>query len=134
MKTYFFRNRYFLMTTVMALFCTSCVKDLLNQVPTGELDSGEFWKTEADALIALNGAYNEARKAFGRDYYWDGQGEFQRTGNVSFTDPGNTTSFRYAEPTGFRPANSGSQFDRYYMLLYGLVNRANYVIGNIATN
>src|SRR5690606_30420685 len=51
-----------------------------------------------------------------------------------FTDPGNDVSFRYAEASGFRPANSGSQFDKYYRLLYGLVNRANYVIENIETN
>ena len=119
---------------VFIFFCTSCVKDLLDQIPTGELASSEFWKTEEDAMVALNGAYNEARKAFGRDYYWDGQGEFQRTGNVSFTDPGNAVSYRYAAATGFRPANSGDDFDNYYKLLYGLVNRSNYVIENIEKN
>lgn len=134
MKTHFLKNGYFGVMAAMVLLCTSCVKDLLNQIPTGEMASSEFWKTEADALIALNGAYNEARRAFGRDYYWDGQGEFQRTGNVSFTEAGNATSIRYAAPAGFRPANAGSQFDNYYKLLFGLVNRANYVIGNIETN
>src|SRR5690606_36926437 len=36
--------------------------------------------------------------------------------------------------TGFRPANSGDDFDNYYKLLYGLVNRSNYVIENIEKN
>ncbi len=111
------------------MLMSSCVKDLLDQIPTGELAASEFWKTEADATVALNGAYNQARFVFGRDYYWDGQGEFQRTGNVSFAAP-----YRYAAAAGFRPVNAGSQFDDYYKMLYGLVNRANYVIQNVEQN
>lgn len=115
----------------LTLSMSSCVKDLLDQVPTGEMASSEFWKTEADAMTALNGAYNEARKAFAYDYYWDGHGEFQRTVGVSF---GTAGAVAYASAGAFRPAGGGGSFDTYYRTLYALVNRANYVIDNVLEN
>jgi len=93
--------------------------------------SSEFWKTEADAMTALNGAYNEARKVFAYDYYWDGHGEFQRTVGVSF---GTAGAVSYATGGAFRPAGGGGSFDTYYRTLYSLVNRANYVIDNVNQN
>jgi len=131
MKTPTIKIFFYTILAVVMTLASSCVKDLLEQIPSGELAASEFWKTEADATVALNGAYNEARKVFGRDYYFDGQGEFQRTGNVSF---GSAASVRYAAAAGFRPVNSGSQFDNYYKAIYGLVNRANYVIENVEKN
>lgn len=124
--------KIFLFTCLLGtLMLSSCVKDLLERVPTGEMASSEFWKTEADAQTALYGVYNEARKAFGYDYYWDGQGEFQRTVSVSF---GTAGAVSYAPSSGFRPVGAGDNFDRYYSLLYAVVNRANYVIDNVLLN
>ena len=46
----------FFLFTVVLILPTSCTKDLLDQKPTGELASENFWKTDADATIALMSA------------------------------------------------------------------------------
>ncbi|HMC99823.1 MAG TPA: hypothetical protein VKH37_06715, partial [Ferruginibacter sp.] len=65
----------------------ACRKNLLEQTPTTELPTAQFWKTEADATTALLGAYAAVRPCFDRDYYFDGQGEYfrQRSGTASTT-------------------------------------------------
>lgn len=103
----------------------SCRKNLLNQLPTTELAVSEFWKTEADARIALMGAYNAARANFDRDYYFDGQGEFVRTRGNS------TTSGNPYNGGNYNPSGYGAAFDNYFMGLYGVVNRCNYVVQNV---
>src|SRR5687768_2387163 len=61
----------------------ACRKGILDQDPTTELASAQFWKTEADATYALMGAYASIRPCFDRDYYFDGQGEYVRTRNAN---------------------------------------------------
>lgn len=60
------------------ILLSSCKDDLLNQVPAGELASVLYWKTEADAEYALNGAYSATRRVFSRDYMFDGLGDYLR--------------------------------------------------------
>ena len=50
------------------LMFSSCVDNLLNQTPGGELASSLYWKTESDAEYAVNGVYSQARAMFNRDY------------------------------------------------------------------
>ena len=52
---------------------SSCVDNLLNQTPAGELSSSLYWKTESDAEYAINGVYSQARAMFNRDYVFDGK-------------------------------------------------------------
>ena len=66
-------------------FSNACTKNLLDQAPTSELGSDQFWKTEADATTALMGLYSTVRPLFDRDYYFDGQSEY-------FISRGNATS------------------------------------------
>ncbi|UYQ91257.1 RagB/SusD family nutrient uptake outer membrane protein [Chitinophaga horti] len=120
--------------TALATFTAGCRKDLLNQKPTGELDAGAFWKTENDAVIALQGAYADIRPVFDRDYYFDGMGDFVRvrgtsalSGNLQKGDAYHNGNYA---PGGGNPQSGGS-FDKMYRYLYGGVNRANYVIDNV---
>lgn len=118
----------------MAFFATSCVKDLLNQVPTTDVAKDAFWKTEADATIALMGAYADIRPVFDRDYYFDGQGEYVRTrGNAAVVDNLQKGDAYHTSSSGtaYSPSGYGSYFDKMYRYLYGGVTRTNYVIENV---
>lgn len=112
-----------------AIFILTGCSDLLYKHSTTELDAEVFWKTVEDAEYALNGVYASARNVFGRDYYWDGHGDYLRakTGSMAMT-------------SGYGSGYAGCRFDQirrtdsarnYFRYLYGLVHRANYVIRNV---
>jgi hypothetical protein len=116
------------------IFQTSCKKNLLDQPPTTELSPGVFWKTEADATAGLMGLYASARPCWDRDYYLDGHAEYVRARGVSSTAGNLRLGDAYqSSNTGgmFGPTNYGALFDNMYKYLYGVVNRANYVIFNV---
>src|SRR5674476_901047 len=115
---------------VLTLIISSCTKDLLDRVPTGEMSSTEFWKTESDATVALMGAYSAVRPLFDRDYYMDGHGEYMRTRGTSTTS-GNLRLGDAYNGGNYNPNGYGSSFDKMYRYLYGGVNRCNYVIENV---
>ena len=119
----------FLLLTAMMLQ-TSCTKDLLDQTPTGLLDSQVFWKTEADATIALMSAYAAARGVFARDYYFEGHGEYTRVRGTSATSGSLLRGDAY-QGANYDPSGYGASFDKYFRYLYGAINRANYVIENV---
>jgi hypothetical protein len=113
---------------------TSCKKNLLDQPPTTELSPDVFWKTEADATAGLMGLYASARPCWDRDYYLDGHAEYVRARGVSSTADNLRLGDAYrSSNTGgmFGPTNYGGLFDNMYKYLYGVVNRANYVIFNV---
>jgi hypothetical protein len=116
---------------VMLLMQTACRKDLLNQEPTTELAANAFWKTEADALYALNGLYSAVRPCFDRDYYMDGHGEYVRARGTSGT-AGNLRLGDAYQGAALDPSGYANQtWDKMYRYLFGAVNRANYVIENV---
>ena len=114
----------------LMLLQSSCKKDLLEQAPTTELGAPAFWKTEADATFALNGAYAAVRPVFDRDYYFDGHGEYVRTRGTSATS-GNLRLGDAYQGGNYDPSGYGANFDKYYRYLYGGVHRTNYVIENV---
>ncbi|MGX5858701.1 RagB/SusD family nutrient uptake outer membrane protein [Dyadobacter jiangsuensis] len=118
------------MLTGVLLTASSCVKDLLEQDPTTELGASAFWKTEDDALFALNGAYSSVRPLFDRDYYLDGHGEYVRTRGTSATNENLRLGDAYHNGD-YNPTGYGDNFDKMYRYLYGGVNRTNYVIANV---
>lgn len=134
MKKLQFKSGFFILSllTVIVVLQSSCKKDLLDQTPTTELAADQFWKTEADATIALMSAYAATRAAFDRDYYLDGHGEYTRVRGTSSTSGvllrGDAYQGANYDPTGY-----GGSFDKYFRYLYGAVNRCNYVIENITT-
>ncbi|KAA0988734.1 RagB/SusD family nutrient uptake outer membrane protein [Dyadobacter aurulentus] len=109
---------------------SSCVEDLLQQDPTTELAANAFWKTEDDAIFALNGAYASVRPLFDRDYYLDGHGEYVRTRGTSATNENLRLGDAYHNGD-YNPTGYGDNFDKMYRYLYGGVNRTNYVIRNV---
>ena len=113
-------------------FQSSCKKNLLDQVPTTELPAEAFWKTDADATIALMSAYSATRSVFDRDYYFDGHGEYTRVRGTSATNGNPLRGDAYQGAT-YDPTGYGASFDKYFKYLYGAVNRANYVIENVST-
>jgi hypothetical protein len=132
MKTVKLNSKILLITLVstLAILQTSCKKELLDQTPTTEVAAENFWQSEADATIALMGAYAAARGVFNRDYYFDGQGEYTRVRGTSTTS-GNFLRGDAYNGGNYGPTGYGASFDKYYRYLYGSVNRANYVIENI---
>lgn len=49
--------RYILTTIVLALITFSCSEDFLNKAPLDTINTSNFYQTEADAIAAVNGAY-----------------------------------------------------------------------------
>jgi hypothetical protein len=120
-------------TTLLAacmLAFSSCVHDLLEQKPTTEVATEVFWKTEADAAFALQGAYASIRPLFDRDYYLDGHGEYVRVRGTSATADNLRLGDAYHDGD-YNPSGYGDNFDKMYRYLYGGVNRTNYVIENV---
>jgi hypothetical protein len=115
----------------LTLAPTSCTEDLLDQQPTTDLGASAFWQTEADATIALMGAYSATRPVFDRDYLYDGQTEYvrMRSGTNSTIDGNLNRGDAYR--ANYDPSGYGDDFDKMYRYLYGAVNRTNYVIENV---
>lgn len=116
------------------LLCfSSCKDDLLEQVPAGELSSVLFWKTEADAEYALNGAYSATRRIFSRDYMFDGLGEYFRfRGNGGSSQSTGDRAIAYRNGEFNNPSTSyGDSFDKYFEYSYAAINHTNYVIQNV---
>ncbi len=134
MKKYTSTIRIMTVLAGMAMLGGSCTKHLLDQPSSMEVDKEVFWKTDADALAGIMGAYADVRPLFDRDYYFDGQGEYVRVRGVSAAKDDLQNGGAYAVNTGssgFSPSGFGQQFDAMYKYLYGGVNRTNYVIDNV---
>ena len=131
------KNRFKILTVACVvganLMFSSCVDNLLNQTPGGELASSLYWKTESDAEYAVNGVYSQARAMFNRDYVFDGNTEYFRfRGNVSTSQATGDRSIAYRNGSYSNPSSTyGSSFDMYYQYAYATINRANYAIHNI---
>jgi hypothetical protein len=128
-KTNFFLTTISVLAAIL-LLQTGCRKDLLNQQPTTELGAAQFWKTESDALYALNGNYAAVRPCFDRDYYFEGQAEYTRVRGTS-TTAGNLSRGDAYNGGDYNPSGYGDNFDKYFRFLYGGVSRSNYVIANV---
>ena len=115
----------------LTFFPSSCTEDLLDQQPTTDLGASAFWQTEADATIALMGAYSAVRPLFDRDYLYDGQAEYvrMRSGTNSTIDGNLSRGDAYR--ANYDPSGYGDDFDKMYRFLYGGINRTNYVIENV---
>lgn len=112
------RIKYILLVGSLGLL-TSCVSDLLDQNATTQMSSEIFWRTPQDAVDATTGVYEATRTLFGRDYYFDGQGEFQYTRGTSL-----------GSGTWNPSSGAGSGFDYMWNNAYTVINRANYVLAN----
>lgn len=120
----------------LLLSTSACVKDLLDQQATTELDNNAYWQTEADAVGGAIAMYNNIKNVFHKDYFFDGHGDYVRVRAVSSISslgtPGNGGAYWTGSTNGhYYPEGYGSSFDNMFRFLYGGVNRANYVIDNV---
>ena len=128
MKT---RYSYYLLLLVGLMLTNSCRPDLLEQDPTDQLSSSQYWKTESDATSALAGLMSDTRYLFNRDYYLDGMGEYVKMRGNSFMDNNANNGRAYMGRWDYLPWGFGGWFDNMFKYCYGAVNRANYVIENV---
>lgn len=119
----------FLLLAVLTL--VSCRQDLLEQDPTDQLSSSQYWKNESDAQSALAGLVSDTRYLFNRDYYLDGMGEYVKMRGNSFLDNNGNNGRAYMGRWDYLPWGFGGWFDNMFKYCYGAVNRANYVIENV---
>lgn len=126
-------RRFFLCTLGCVMLVSSCKDNLLEQVPAGELASVLYWKTEADAEYALNGAYSATRRIFSRDYMFDGLGEYLRyRSRATESQSTGDRAIAYRDGDYSNPSGSyGSTFDNYFQYSYAAINHVNYVIQNV---
>lgn len=113
---------YIIFSILSIAFFSSCRKDLLSQNATVSPNSNTFWLTEADALTALMGNYNEFRPCFDRDYHFDGHGDFLKMYNVGAGPIAMTVN----GPSGY-----GNGASALYRELYGSIAASNDVIENV---
>ena len=110
-----------IMAITLLIAITSCVENLLDQTPAGEPSRDIFWKSEGDAVYAINGAYSSIRPFFSYEYDFDGMTEIAWT-----RGPGAANGIIN---NAFSPSASG--FATLWTGLYGGINRANYVIDGV---
>ncbi|MDR1369768.1 MAG: RagB/SusD family nutrient uptake outer membrane protein, partial [Dysgonamonadaceae bacterium] len=110
---------YILLAGALSMF-SSCVEDLLDRNPTTLVSSEVYWRNTDDALNITMGVYEATRTLFGRDYYFDGQGEFQFTRGTSL---GSGT---------WNPGGGiGSGFGYMWNNAYRVIDRTNFIIENV---
>ncbi len=103
------------------ILTTGCVNNLLEQNPKGELSKGMFWKTEEDAVYAINGAYASIRPYFSYEHFMDCMTD------IAWARSAGTA--RNLINASFNPGSNG--FGELWKGLYGGINRANYVIDGV---
>lgn len=70
MKKFF---KYCLLLAIPAVMTTSCSEDFLDRAPGDALSPSTFWKTEADADLALTACYYQMSRIYAAElmWYWD---------------------------------------------------------------
>ena len=65
--------KYCLLLAIPAVMSTSCSEDFLDRAPGNALSPATFWKTEADADLALTGCYRQLHNPYRLEemWYWD---------------------------------------------------------------
>ena len=59
-------NKFYISLVLILLMVTSCTKDVLEVSSTTKISAETFWKTESDAILAIDGVYNSLQ-----DYAWN---------------------------------------------------------------
>jgi len=133
MKRY--QTIFFLTAIASLVMLASCKKGLLDVSPPDQLSSTIFWKTEADADLALTGLYNFLYAANGwqSGYDW-GQGQYCVLSWDNYSDDsygqynygGGTTALS----SGITP-NSGGHVASYYYNNYRAIGAINSFLANV---
>ncbi len=110
------------LTTLM--LCSSCQKDFLDKNPLDQISSGTFWKTDADAQMALAGCYRRMQ---------DGVLGYQRVYLDCLSD--NAYGYAYfntvAMQIGVISPTSGGAIDAAYFAPYRAIASCNFFLANV---
>ncbi len=128
MKQY--RNYLIILPCVAALLLSACKKGLLDVMPPDKLASSVFWKTEADADLALTGLYNYLYQSGGG--YATSMYEIFAWDNFSDDTYGqyNYGGGQTALSSGLTP-QSGDYVYNYYANSYKAIAAANSFLANV---
>jgi starch-binding outer membrane protein, SusD/RagB family len=115
-----------LFTAAVALSCTSCGKKYLELTNPNAQTTGTFWKTESDAVMAVNAVY--------QSLYYDGT--FLRFAQCALDFRGDDmmspSPWDVLSNTGsFKLFNNAIMQQWLWIAFYGGVSRANFVLDNI---
>lgn len=120
-------NKYgikILLALLIGVFVISC-DDLVDESAISEIDPGNFFRNNNDALSSVIGMYDAMQPAFRTKHYlW---GEFRADNYVNGNDGANANNIELTDnniTSGNAPV---LRWDDYY----DLINRANYAIANI---
>ncbi|MEO6705697.1 MAG: RagB/SusD family nutrient uptake outer membrane protein [Ginsengibacter sp.] len=123
------KNIFIKLFAVCVLFA-SCKKDLLNVTPPDQLSTTVFWKTEADADLALSGLYNSLYIGwigFATSQYtivaWD---NFSDDSYGQYNYGGGTSALS----SGITPTSGGFVYG-YYNYNYQAIARINSFLANV---
>jgi hypothetical protein len=104
---------------IVGLYIPSCTKDLDLQ-PVSQISNASFWKTENDAMGALNGMYVRLRDPAATNFFLWGEGRSEVMSAGFGGTPGNNI---YYENT-LTPTNAGPD----WMSMYTVVHDANLIL------
>src|SRR5688572_6944203 len=115
-----------LLTTAIAVSCTSCGKDFLELTNPNQQTTATFWKTENDAVMAVNAVY--------QSLYYDGT--FLRFAQCALDlrgdDMMSPSPWDVLSNTGsFKLFNNTIMQQWLWIAFYGGVTRANFVLDNL---
>ncbi|TXE07193.1 RagB/SusD family nutrient uptake outer membrane protein [Seonamhaeicola algicola] len=114
-----------LLATSMVLTVNSCSDEFTNLEPIGGVSTGNFWKSEADAIQASNSLYHEmqAQNLFGRGFFWYlNASDDMVTGRIR-ADVDNAKNF-------IMNGDEGS-YKNMYADCYKVIRRANFILANV---
>ncbi|MDF2192427.1 RagB/SusD family nutrient uptake outer membrane protein [Paraflavitalea sp. CAU 1676] len=121
------RNRNIVMSALLiSLLGAGCSKTALDITPEGTPTSGNFWKTEADAVKAANALYEQfdGEEFYGRGYMWYINASDDMVTGRSNAQAENIKNFNKA-------FNGGSYTRDQWKMRYIVIKRANDIILNV---
>ncbi len=120
------RNIYIVIICLMGLMTLGCSKSFLEQHDPNAIPTKDFFQTENDVLLALNGAYEALRSG-------SGVGEGSTLYNEERSDNAgrNDNQSNAGEPFQFNDFSllpSNTYIKTHWFALYSIITRANFVI------
>ncbi len=116
-------NKFYISLVLILLMVTSCTKDVLEVSSTTKISADTFWKTENDAILAIDGVYNSLQ-----DY----------ASNVLYLDAVADNAYNNYPWEGFKAIADGTHdvwgpwaIGGFWKQLFKGIGRANVVLDNI---
>jgi hypothetical protein len=131
MKKFF--DKIFLAAIAAGVLFTGCVD--LDLSPASSINKGDFYKTESDALTAVNGIYAELTPPSGFYGMYNNQTVYLGDLASEYVKAGaNTNSAHIREISNFTISSNNDFMRTAWSEAYTGINRANIVIDNLAEN